>query len=642
MYRFILFCLPLLAALRAESQSITWISPCTDTTFCFDPGSCSGGTVVLSVEAVTGCSTPKINYSYRIDLGNNGSIDIQSTEDTLREVLPAGTHQVFWRATDNCGNLSQGCSYFITIKDCVPPNLLCVSGITKNLLVPDCIASFNAGDFILTAGDNCTPKAQLKYGIRRPGDGSGFPADTSLTFGKCEQGQYAVQVWVRDANGLANSCNSYVVVQDNTGFCLCEQTAGVFFQGCAHSADSALLDEYALQATLQGMPLQAGPISDTLGLEIQDSCYNAGFEDLPLNGAYTGSVWATRSGSPLDGVSTFDLVLINRHILGQQSLENFYQVLAADVNRSNSISTFDIIEIRKLILGLYDSLPQVPVWRMIRPVPDPLNLTAFAEVRDTYAFEVQNLQYDTLFPHLNFVGIKMGDANANATFHGSTTEDRNAPLLLLPDDPVLEAGQERWVAFRLSENIALDGWQLALQMNPDRLEIRNVRGVPPEAVALLPPGELRLACLLEASAAFSAGEVLFEVLVSAKTAGQFSSALRLGSEHLAPEVYPTNASSGRPLDFRFEQRAASLWSAPSPQPNPFYNETTFGFTLKTDADVSLEIVDLNGKQIFRAVRRLAAGQQKWILSGEQLPVAGVYLYRISAGGDVVSGRLVRG
>lgn len=641
MQRFVLFCIPLLAALRADAQSITWISPCTDTTFCFDPGSCSSGTVVLSVEAVTGCSTPKINYSYRIDLGNNGSIDIQSTEDTLREVLPAGTHQVLWRATDVCGNLNQNCSYLVTIKDCLPPNLLCVSGLTKNLLVPDCITSFNAEDFILTVGDNCTPKAQLEYGIRRPGHGSGFPADTSLTFEKCEQGQYPVQIWVRDENGLANSCNSYVVVQDNTGFCICEQSAGVFFQGCARSADSARLDEYSIRATLTGMPLQAAPISDTLAMTIQDSCYNAGFLDLPLNGAYSGSVWATRSGSPLDGVSTFDLVLINRHILGQQPLENFYQVLAADVNRSNSISTFDIIEIRKLILGLYDSLPQVPVWRMIRPVPDPLNLTAFAEVRDTYAFAVPNLYFDTLFPQLNFVGIKMGDANANATFHSPQTEDRGMPCLLVSDNPTLEAGQEQWVTFRLSENIALEGWQLALQTDPERLKIRDVRGVPPQCVAVLPSGELRIACLPDAPAAFSAGDALFEVLVSAKTAGPLSGALSLDQKHLAPEVYPANVRTGRPLDIRFDQPAASAWSQVSPQPNPFSAKTAFSFTLKTSTDVLLEIFDLSGKQVFRAVRRMEAGQQEWILSGEDMPTPGVYLYRIAAGEELRSGKLVR-
>lgn len=644
MQRFVLFCILLLAALRTDAQSITWLSPCTDTTFCFDPGSCSSGTVVLSVEAVTGCGTPKINYSYRIDLGNNGSIDIQSTEDTLREVLPAGTHQVLWRATDVCGNLSQGCSYLVTVKDCIPPNLLCVSGLTKNLLVPDCIASFNAEDFILTAGDNCTPKAQLKYGIRRPGNGSGFPADTSLTFTKCEQGQYPVQIWVRDENGLANSCNSYVVVQDNTGFCICEQSAGIFFQGCARSADSARLDEYSIRATLAGMPLQAPAFSDTLVVDSQDSCYNAGFLDLPLNGAYSGSVWATRSGTPLEGVSTFDLVLINRHILGQQPLENFYQVLAADVNRSNSISTFDIIEIRKLILGLYDSLPQVPVWRMIRPVPDPLNLTAFAEVRDTYPFSVPNLYFDTLFPQLNFVGIKMGDANANATFHSPRVEDRGGvPLLLMPDNPALDAGQGCWVAFRLSENIALEGWQLALHTDPERVEIHDVRGVPPQCVAVLPSGELRVACLPDAPAVFSAGDALFEVLVSAKTAGQLSGALRLGREHLVPEVYPANAQAGRPLDFRFERPTTSaVWSVASPQPNPFSAKTTFAFSLEAPADVLLEIFDLSGKPVFRALRRLEAGRQEWVLSGEELPVSGVYLYRVSVGGEVGSGRLVRG
>jgi len=641
MQRFILFYLLLLAVLRAGAQNIVWISPCTDTTFCFDPGSCSGGTVVLWEEAVTTCSSPKINYSYKIDLDVNGSIDIQSTEDTLNMVLPAGTHEIIWRANDNCGNISQGCSYRITVKDCSPPNLLCVSGLTQNLLSPDCITTFDVQKFILAVGDNCTPKSLLEYGIRRPGTGTGFPPDTSLTFEKCEQGQYAVQVWARDTNGLANSCNSYVVVQDNTGLCPCEQTAGIFLQGCSRSADSVLLDEYSIRTTLAGMPLQGAPIGDTLDVHSQDSCFNADFWDLPLNGAYTGTVRATRSGNnPLLGVSTFDLVLINRHILGQQPLENFYQVLAADVNRSNTISTFDIIEIRKLILGIYDTFPQVPSWRFIRPVPDPLNLVAFAEVRDTYAFAVQNLIADTLFPNLNFVGIKMGDVNANATFHDPWTEDRGTPLLLLPDDRVLEAGQEHWVALRVSENVVLDGWQLALQTDLDRLKVLDVRGVPPQSVAMLPSGELRISCLPDAPEMFSAGDVLFEVLVSANALVRVSEVLRLGREPLAPEAYPTTGQGLRPIGLELGLQGLNLKVQP-PNPNPFSGQTVFSMDLDEPCTVRLELFDLAGKVVFGDTRPFSVGQHEWVLSARALPGSGVYAYRLSAGAAVWSGRVVR-
>lgn len=628
------------AALHSIAQ-ITWISPCTDKTFCFDAGSCSSGTVILWETAVTNCGMPKINYSYRIDVGNNGSIDIQSSEDTVNLVLPMGTHQIIWRAQDNCGNLSQGCSYLITIKDCTPPSLLCIGGLAQNLVFPDCAVVFDVQDFILQVSDNCTPAGALDFGIRLSGNGMGFPADTSLTFGVCDQGYYPVQIWVRDEYGLSNACNSYVLVQENQGLCVCNEFADIQVQGCARTADSTRLDEYRIRVNLQGTPLQGAPISQFVEQDLQDSCFTVAFPDLPLNGNYTGSVRAGRSGNdPLDGVSTFDLVLINRHILGQQPLENFYQVLAADVNQSNSISTFDIIEIRKLILGIYDTFPQTTSWRFVRPVPDPLNLAAFAEVRDTYAFAAPNLSADTLFPRFDFVGIKMGDANANAALHAPATDDRTTPLVLWADDSLLESGQEAWITFRLSEAADLIGWQMALQADGAFLEIRDVRGVSPQFVALHPSGELRLSCLADEPDHRAAGDALFSVLVWAKQSIRVSDALWTNKFPLSPEACLAGGMSVRGLDIRLGQSSAgTVFYAPCP--NPFSYETVFGLELAAPEVVQLEVFDLTGRRIYHVVRHLDAGRQDWILTGAELPATGVFIYRIQTGDAVQSGRLVR-
>ena len=56
-----------------------------------------------------------------------------------------------------------------------------------------------------------------------------------------------------------------------------------------------------------------------------------------------------KNDDPLNGVSTFDLVLINKHILGVELLNSPYKMIAADANKSNYISTFDIVELRKLL-----------------------------------------------------------------------------------------------------------------------------------------------------------------------------------------------------------------------------------------------------------------------------------------------------
>ena len=625
-----------------SGQSIYWVTPCTNQTFCLNQGSCTAGYVYLVEKAVTTCGSQFVNFSYKIDLGNNGSIDIQSSEDTVHQDFPLGTHQITWRASDNCSNINTSCSYLFTVKDCNPPNLLCRNGLTQNLESPECAASFDAVDFIINVNDNCTPLNQIDIGIREAGSGTGFPADSSLSFGICDKGLHIVEIWVRDENNLINQCNSYVLVQDNNGDCTCNEFADIGLQGCVTAPDSTRLENYTVRAELTGTPPQGAPIATALQTNFTDSCYSLTFKDLPYNGSYSGLLRAQRYGDQLNGVSTFDLVLINKHILGQQALANFYQVFAADVNQSKTITTFDIIEIRKLILGIYDTLPNTPPWRFIRPVPDPAVLTAFDAVRDTYAFTLPNLLQDTVFKGLNFFGIKMGDVNTNAFLIGPA-EDRAAapPLLVGTENFSLQAGEERWIDLYPSETTRLEGWQLALQTDLNELEIKDVRGIPAQFVHLLPSGELRLSCINETPAVYGPGRPLVSLWVAARRPGQLSKGLWTNSGALYPEVYPADGVAARTLAFQIGRATAPKVVISAPAPNPFAGETAFNLALPQDMPVRLDVFDGAGRPVFQTAVRYPAGQHSLVVPGDALPASGVWMYRVQAGPAIRTGRLIR-
>ncbi|MDV7395419.1 hypothetical protein RZS08_28795, partial [Arthrospira platensis SPKY1] len=74
------------------------------------------------------------------------------------------------------------------------------------------------------------------------------------------------------------------------------------------------------------------------------------FSNIPAGGDYT--ITPGHDENHGNGVTTYDLVLITRHILGIQMLNSPYKIIAADANRSNSVTTSDMVEIRKLILQL--------------------------------------------------------------------------------------------------------------------------------------------------------------------------------------------------------------------------------------------------------------------------------------------------
>jgi photosystem II stability/assembly factor-like uncharacterized protein len=121
-----------------------------------------------------------------------------------------------------------------------------------------------------------------------------------------------------------------------------------------------------------------------------------------------------RDGDDLNGISTFDLVLISQHILGVQTLNSPYKILAADINLSQSVTTLDLIGLRRLILGWDTGLTQTDSWRFIpasHTFSNPVNPWQDAI---PLAITVSGLPAPGLTEQ-DFIGIKMGDVNLDAT-----------------------------------------------------------------------------------------------------------------------------------------------------------------------------------------------------------------------------------
>lgn len=83
--------------------------------------------------------------------------------------------------------------------------------------------------------------------------------------------------------------------------------------------------------------------------------------EVPLNAEYTVS--AEYVGDYLEGVSTLDLVLIQRHILDLQRHDNVYKMIASDANNDGKITASDLVELRKLILGVTNTFNNKS-WRL--------------------------------------------------------------------------------------------------------------------------------------------------------------------------------------------------------------------------------------------------------------------------------------
>ncbi len=106
-------------------------------------------------------------------------------------------------------------------------------------------------------------------------------------------------------------------------------------------------------------------------------------------------------------VSTIDLVLIQKHILGVQSLTSFKQLIAADANSDGEVNVVDLLEIKKVILGLSDKFPN--------------NTPSVQFIFQNANNIIRNLKYSIPYTDLkamtdipfNIEVVKTGDVNLN-------------------------------------------------------------------------------------------------------------------------------------------------------------------------------------------------------------------------------------
>ncbi len=355
-----------------------------------------------------------------------------------------------------------------------------------------------------------------------------------------------------------------------------------------------------------------------------------------------------RDDSPLNGVSTFDLLLINKHVLGLELLPSAYKLVAADANRSNTVTTFDIVELRKLLLGITQELPNNSSWRFVDAKylfpnqPNPLQ-GGFPD-----SVFVADMQPWTPSMY-DFVGVKVGDVNESADpgFAGQVLEDRSTMTFTL-DDALLRPGETVRIAIRPEEKTGLQGMQFAFRFDPDVLAVQRIIpgfGAPAfdQFYAQPAPGVLTLSWDDANGAVFGAADPVFYLEIKALQPVQLSRAMELYPGQLRPEVYLADGKEIRALRFEFATAPAVLRTEIFPaSPNPSAGPVYIPVALAAAETVHLVVFDQMGRQVYVVERVLPAGMHRIEIPAEALGhTAGVLMYRVRAGAVVDGGKIIR-
>ncbi|MCC7465805.1 MAG: hypothetical protein IT261_06025, partial [Saprospiraceae bacterium] len=560
-------------------------------------------------------------------------------------ILPEGKHRIEWTAEQD--NIERYCDRSFTVSDCAPPQVSCQTGKGVNLDI-DQSGILHLSEALEGAFDNITPDTQLVLGLRRAGAGQGFPLDVDgmpqdTVMYNCEMSENQfVEVWAKDKAGNLGHCVTEILVYDTAGYC----SFGLASSICA----TTYWNQQVVQDVNFNMtwidPYQS-PVINTLQ-NLGGGCTL--LNELPPVNQFTLS--AQKNTAVLNGVTTFDLVLISKHILALEPFIDAWKLEAADVNQSNSVTTFDILELRKLILGLTDKLPgNTPSWKFFVDTCQVWGSPFFGNCPEVY--ELPKLPMSNYPPNLSFKALKMGDVNGSAaavdTLQGGTVSSRAYPLELMMTDVLLMEGEVYNIPLQSNESGIWDGMQFSLQYPPESLEILDVlptHSLPlrQEHWAIPKPGWLTLSWSEPEPALVQAGKPLLYLKVRARSIGRMADWLSVGTsgQGLQPEVYPEEELP-RSLDIRFSAEQSSVLADEqiSPIPNPTTGRTVWPIVLEQESGVQLELMDCQGRSVWSDRLQLTEGRYQLEIPATALPGPGVYWWRIRLGDVVQSGKLVR-
>ncbi len=536
----------------------------------------------------------------------------------------------FW-AFDGCGNSGGAVGDTIQFWDCKAPTAYFLNGVALSLASNGTV-DFWATDVDRGSFDNCTDQSELEFYILDPL--SDTPAPTTfeeviklpqvITYDCIRVGNQSITVYVVDTEGNYDFATTSISIQDNAKIC----------EGLLEEPKESSLIAGSVQ-TVAGKMVEDVTITVNEGMKSLQTGSDGTFQFALVNGDnYT--LIPEKNSDVLNGISTFDLVLINKHILGIATLDSPYKYIAADINQSGTITAFDMVQLRRLILNISTEFPNSESWRFIdasfefseNPLSDNFN-----EFRS-----VNNLNKDMMYN--DFIAIKVGDVNESAipnSLATSTGRNSKKTLSLQIEDKYVTEGERIAIDITATDIDQIQGYQFS--MNHNGLELMNIEDGLATANNFNTNWRHTITTSWNKTNQKNHSSTLFTLNCVATTSGQLSDLLSISSDITVKEAYD---ETGDIMDIalQFTNNAGLGFELSQNAPNPFRGETVIGFTLPSASTAILKVLDAQGKVLKSIDGMYQKGYNTITLNAKELRTTGVLFYRLEAIDQVATKKML--
>ncbi len=593
------------------------------------------GTVSSEIDATDLCgSEPFVEWLLKEQGGTIVDRGIGEVASPNLPLLP-GNYILLWRARDNCNNVTEAVSNF-SISSAAAPSVVAYPSLTTVLTPMDSndngvvdfgLAEIWAEEFNSSSAAPCAGDDEDIIFLLTAADQMDVPPDTatSLQF-TCDdfsgnQTVVPLKFWVKDtAMNTAAFVEVFAVLLDNSNVCSSPEPPQVGISGSIFTEAGDEIANVKVRAQAGGDHSSRVTTADHHGH------YNVG-----LAQGQAAMVTPEKDSDHANGISTLDLVKIQKHILDMKPIRSPYKLIAADANRDREIDPIDLIQLRKLVIGAADRLPQNTSWRFVDAAyqfkhPGQALTEDFPEYISVH-------QVGGMLTSKDFVGIKIGDLDDNVVTSRSAARGQEAIILQMADVST-RPGATYQIDIYANDLRQMEGLQLELRYVAETLKIKRVISgqihLTDDMVhtAMGDHGYLRVSYSSGFSTTLVAEEPLFSLEVTGVGQARLSEAMALSSQHLSSEAYLSDHDVRRlSLQFVDSQAEEDVLTLGQNLPNPFRSETTIPFYVPADGEVTLSILDPAGTIVKSLVREAAKGDNRIVLDRDKLP-AGMYYYTL--------------
>jgi hypothetical protein len=520
----------------------------------------------------------KKNLIHRNELNSTNFVGCYSfSQDQVKE-----NYYLVFKAVDSCGQVDS-VSYFLELNKVPKPRMSCISGLSLDLMpmtgevwtVPQQYYQDKTNGKELPTDLRIDAVFIMEQFSLTP------PIDKMISIG-CT-GIVPLRIWAKYPDGNWETCDTYVDVQNNMGATPknnnCNQVCslpGYYIKGNIKSVNNKIIFNAIVK--IKSSSLAIGALNYKT---LKDTTYR-----VLLSPISNLEVTTSKNDDPLNGVSTYDLILLNRHILGNQVITDKYALIAADINKNGKITTSDAVELRKMVLGTQKAFNNNDSWRFF-------NNQMLENVK------IDLLRKDTI---INFTGVKIGDINGNANAASAPRALQTIHFDI--EDKTLNDGE----LYTLTLG-GIDGFGFTLNYDTEKLELLSLD----ENSALLENGAITTAQVNSE----------FKAIFRTKANILLSKALIINSNITKAEAVVNDELFDLVLNFKHQNVSFELFQN---QPNPFRGETKIAFMLPEANQATIKIFNQNGQIVKQIEGFYEKGYNE--LKINDFSTSGIYFYQL--------------